>query len=210
MIGNQQIALQPGQFIFGRKKASKETRLSERSIRTCVYNLCTLGNLTIKTTNRFSLITIVNWELYQDKGIKTTSKTTNDRPATDHIQQCNNETKGICDSKKSPLSQEKKKEKSTRKETNPQVKEIIAYFFSTLKDMHEIQPVPVEASDAKLVKLALQKLDSKRVKDLIHWYISKGFLKDGSPDGDKYRLRLALSNFQINEFNEKGAWLYGY
>jgi hypothetical protein len=93
IVGNRQIILQPGQFVFGRKKASKETRLSERSIRTCVYNLCTLGNLTIKTTNKFSLITIVNWELYQNKGIKTTSKMTSNRPATDHIQELKNKKK---------------------------------------------------------------------------------------------------------------------
>lgn len=119
--------------------------------------------------------------------------------------------KRICDLEKSPsLSQEKNNKKPTRKETNPQVREIISYFFSTLKDMHEIKSLPVEAADAKLVKLALQKLDAKKVKDLLHWYLSKGFLKDGSPDADKYRLRLALSNFQIDEFKEKGAWLYGY
>ena len=35
-VGFQEITLQPGQFIFGRKKASKELKMSERKIRTCI------------------------------------------------------------------------------------------------------------------------------------------------------------------------------
>jgi len=92
MIGTQQVTLQPGQFVFGRKTASKETGLSEQSIRTYVHNLYTWGNLTIKSTNKYSLITVVNWELYQSKETKITSKLTSNQPATNHIQQCNNVT----------------------------------------------------------------------------------------------------------------------
>ena len=55
----------PGQFIFGRKVASKETGLTEREIRTIIAFLIKCGNLTIKTTNKFSIITIVNWSIYQ-------------------------------------------------------------------------------------------------------------------------------------------------
>jgi hypothetical protein len=90
IIGNQQITLQPGQFIFGRRKASKETGLSEQSIRASVHNLYTLGNLTIKTTNKFSVITVVNWASYQIVTNKVTSKVTSTQPAPNHIQQCNN------------------------------------------------------------------------------------------------------------------------
>lgn len=83
MIGSQQITLQSGQFIFGREKAARETGLSPRSVRTCVHNLYTMGNLTIKTTNRYSIITITNWELYQAKENEATNKPTKDRPASD-------------------------------------------------------------------------------------------------------------------------------
>ena len=39
-IGFQEIALEKGQFIFGRLQASKETKLSEQSVRTCLF-ICT-------------------------------------------------------------------------------------------------------------------------------------------------------------------------
>jgi hypothetical protein len=90
IIGNQQITLQPGQFISGRKKASKETGLSEQQIRTCIDSLKTMQNLTIKTTNKFSVVTVVNWASYQSDTNKVTSKVTSNQPATNHIQQCNN------------------------------------------------------------------------------------------------------------------------
>lgn len=67
IIGLQIIHLLPGQFIFGRKKASQETGLTEREIRTIIEFLRKAGNLTIKTTNKFSIITIVNWHIYQSR-----------------------------------------------------------------------------------------------------------------------------------------------
>jgi len=65
IVGLQRVHLLPGQFIFGRRKAAEETGLSEREIRTIVELLKKSGNLTIKTTNKFSIITIINWPTYQ-------------------------------------------------------------------------------------------------------------------------------------------------
>jgi len=67
IVGLQVIHLMPGQFIFGRKMAADETRLTEREIRTILEFLKKNGNLTIKTTNKFSVITITNWGTYQSR-----------------------------------------------------------------------------------------------------------------------------------------------
>jgi len=64
--GFQEVHLDPGQFIFGRHKAAKETGLSEREIRTCLDSLSKAGNLTSKATNRFSILSVVNWDTYQN------------------------------------------------------------------------------------------------------------------------------------------------
>ena len=81
------IEIQPGQMIFGRKKLSRQLGVSERSIRTCIERLKTTNEVTIKTTNKFSLLTIENYRVYQSSEnkttSKTTSKTTNKRPAND-------------------------------------------------------------------------------------------------------------------------------
>lgn len=64
-VGFQEVILQPGEFIFGRQMASKELHLSERTVRSCLDFLKKAGNVTIKTTNKFSVITVVNWHSYQ-------------------------------------------------------------------------------------------------------------------------------------------------
>lgn len=82
----QEIILQPGQLIFGRKKAAEEIPLSEQEIRTCIRFLEKIGNLTIKSTNRFSIITITNWSIYQDKECRVNQhinqQLTSKQPAT--------------------------------------------------------------------------------------------------------------------------------
>lgn len=70
IVGLQVIHLLPGQFIFGRKKAAEETGLTEREIRTIIDFLRNVGNLTIKTTNKFSIISIINWTIYQSEEIE--------------------------------------------------------------------------------------------------------------------------------------------
>lgn len=81
------IKINRGQLIFGRKKAAETLGITERAIRTCLERLKTTNEVTIKTTNRFSLITVVNYEDYQSNEEKTTSKTTsvsaNKRPTSD-------------------------------------------------------------------------------------------------------------------------------
>jgi hypothetical protein len=65
VVGLQTVHLTPGQFIFGLKKASQEIGLTLRETRTRIEYLKKAGNLTIKTTNRFSIVSIVNWQTYQ-------------------------------------------------------------------------------------------------------------------------------------------------
>lgn len=78
-----------GQLLTGRKQLSESTGLSERSVRTCLNLLKSTNELTIKTTSKYSVITIINYDLYQDNDDESTSKTTSkqsgDRPSTDQV-----------------------------------------------------------------------------------------------------------------------------
>lgn len=75
VVGFQEVVLQPGQFIFGLKKASEQTGLSLQNIRTCIKFLEKCKNLTCKSTNKFSVITIINWDTYQGNDIETNNQT---------------------------------------------------------------------------------------------------------------------------------------
>lgn len=65
MVGLQEVYLEKGQFVFGRKVASSELKMSESKTYRLIKKLETMQNLNIKANNKYSIITIANWELYQ-------------------------------------------------------------------------------------------------------------------------------------------------
>ena len=57
--------LVPGQAIIGRQKMAKELGFSEQQIRTALKKLESTGEITLLTTNRFTIATVENWDFYQ-------------------------------------------------------------------------------------------------------------------------------------------------
>jgi len=91
-VGNIEVELEPGQLVVGRKKLALELKMSEQTVRTILNRLKTAGNLTIKSTNRFSIVSIVNWDTYNGNGIENNQQVnqqlTSNQPATNHKQEC--------------------------------------------------------------------------------------------------------------------------
>ena len=67
------IHLKPGQIATGRKKIAQCTDLSENKVYRALTALKSLGNIEIKSTNKYSIITVVNWDKYQDENGKRTA-----------------------------------------------------------------------------------------------------------------------------------------
>lgn len=80
----QGITVLRGQVITGRKELSAKTGISEQSLRTCLKRLENTGEILIKSTSNYSVITVCNYESYQseEKEINqpSTSGLTNDQP----------------------------------------------------------------------------------------------------------------------------------
>ena len=76
-----------GQILTGRQRLSEKLRISERNIRTCLSRLEKTGELTIKTTSKYSIITLCNYDTYQTEKLLTDQQSdqqpTSNRPATD-------------------------------------------------------------------------------------------------------------------------------
>ena len=72
-----------GQLITGRKSIAKATGLTERQVRTSLANLKKTGETTSKSTNRFTVVTICNYNKYQIKENKNDQQTANKRPTSD-------------------------------------------------------------------------------------------------------------------------------
>ena len=82
----QGIVIKRGQTFVGRKKLSKTLGISQQTIRTCLTRLKATSEITTKTTNKYTVITIVKYNEYQTTQQKTTTKTTkkstNNQPTT--------------------------------------------------------------------------------------------------------------------------------
>lgn len=88
MIGNQYINLEPGQFVTGRDALAEEynrdlspsKRVKPLTLWRWIQKLEKLENLNIKSTNKYSVITVVNWSEYQETEQQMNNKrTTNEQ-----------------------------------------------------------------------------------------------------------------------------------
>ena len=80
------VTIGTGECVFGRKKWAKELGLSEQNIRTALSHLQSTNEITITSTNKFSVIHVVKWEFWQiDNGLSTnevTNKVNENQPTT--------------------------------------------------------------------------------------------------------------------------------
>lgn len=63
------IQLQRGEIITSTPTMMKDTKLSEQQIRTCIKRLKSTGEITCKSTNKFTIITICNYDRYQSEDL---------------------------------------------------------------------------------------------------------------------------------------------
>lgn len=63
-----------GEFLTGRKSLSSSTGLTEQQIRTSLSKLKSTNEITIKTTSRNSVITVIKYDDYQQNNQQATSK----------------------------------------------------------------------------------------------------------------------------------------
>jgi hypothetical protein len=76
--------LEPGQFITSLESIVKKSGrgISIQNVRTALKRFKKLGFLTVVPTNKNTLITIVNWEFYQERENYSTNKITSKQQAT--------------------------------------------------------------------------------------------------------------------------------
>lgn len=137
MVGNQMIHLKPGQLVTGRKKISRDLGLDESKIRRLINKLELAENVTITPTNKFTLVTIANWDFFQGREEKATSKTADNRPTNDQQMTTN------------------KNEKNYKKSFSPDGEAYRCALFLA-KNIHQRLPKSKPTTEATLQKWADQ------------------------------------------------------
>lgn len=113
------VSIKRGEFLTGRKELAKETGLSEQQIKTALNKLKSTQEITIKATNKFSIIKIENYCSYQDK--KNDSNQQIEQPTTNNQLTINQQSTTTKNEKK------EKNEKKVSKFTKPTLKEVEDY-----------------------------------------------------------------------------------
>src|SRR3990167_566764 len=89
--GRDTVMLERGQLVLGRDELSALLGVSPRTIRTVLSWFQKRSELTSKTTNRGSILTIVNYDLYaclkKENDQENDQEPTNSRPKTDHSEE---------------------------------------------------------------------------------------------------------------------------
>jgi hypothetical protein len=108
-----------GSLLTGLKKLKDKTGISIQSIRTSLNKLKSTSKLTIKTNNKHSVITINNYDLYQDTNKQTNKQLTNNQQTTNKQLTTN------------------KNEKKVKNEKNVKKRESISQKFPNLESIQE-------------------------------------------------------------------------
>lgn len=158
------IHLKPGQIATGRKKIAQCTDLNENKVYRALTVLKSLGNIEIKATNKYSIITVVNWDKYQDENVKRiSSEQQNNSKTTTEEQQD--------DSKRT----QHKNGKNGKKEKNI----YICSFFQSVWDEY-----PKKLGKNKVTKAAMEQLEEAgeaTVMSAVRRYVEK-IKRDGTDE----------------------------
>ena len=76
LVGQRIVSLKKGEFVFGRKQASEELKMTESTIYKYIKLLEKLQMISIKSNNKFSIVSIEKWEDYQIEELKNNNKIT--------------------------------------------------------------------------------------------------------------------------------------
>ena len=77
----QGIVIKRGQLVTSNASMRRDLKLSEQQIRTCIKRLISTGEITYKATNRYVIITICNYDRYQENK-SAANEQNNEQPNT--------------------------------------------------------------------------------------------------------------------------------
>lgn len=178
----QGITIERGQIVTSYRELADELRLSIREIRTAVNHLKTTGELTLKTTPKYGLYTINNYDKYQEVTLKQSpERQSSDSQPTVNRQQSKKARK---QESKNNIYTPQAAEKNSSAQKLDFESLISSYPESTkllLRDWHDIRKKKRAAETEKAIQLNLNKLSdlakksSLSIDDYLQEIIRRGW-----------------------------------
>jgi len=144
------VLVKKGQVITGRKKISRETGLSSQVIRTCLNRLKSTNEITIETTNKYSIITLIKWELYQCSEIKS-----NQQNNQQNNQQLTN--KQPTDNQQITTKEEREERKKEKNDKDIVAKAPVISFNSLINDFSDNEELRESLKAYKEMRMGMKK-----------------------------------------------------
>lgn len=197
-----------GSLVIGRKSLAATLGISERNVRTALKHLKMTNEVTIISTNKFSIVTVVNWEKYQANYKKVTNKSTNvltnNRPASD--QQVTTEK----EYKNKELKNIKEEYKEENSPSISNTMEDIQNLFNSICIFFEPCSV-ITKTRLEKIKILLQKYSYEDIKDVFEKANACDFLLGKNDRGWKasFDWLIDIDNFvKVKEENYKSTSMY--
>ncbi|HFI5803278.1 TPA: hypothetical protein ACGRKS_001664, partial [Listeria monocytogenes] len=175
-LGQQIVKLNPGQFVIGREKLEEAMNIGLKNKRTALtwwrrlQKLEKAQMLNIKSYNKFSIVTIENWGLYQGSDIENEQQNeqqTNNKRTTDE-QQTNTNNK----------DNKEKNEKNDNKDNNKRQNKfdevhlsLANLLFEMIKENNPEEREPKLEKWANDIRIMIEQdnRDTEKVKNAIIW-----------------------------------------
>lgn len=188
LLGNQMVKLEVGQFVTGRKVMAEELnaglkpekKLSEKSWSRYLKNLEKWQMLTIKTTNKYSIVTVVNYRFYQE--LENESVHQNDQQLTNNCPTSDQQlttNKNVKNDKNKYIDEIKK----FRNSYSPEVQKLIDSYWNVIKRTRKTNKISYSVIYKTMEKWA------KFEPIIIHYAIKKHIENyDDEEHNEKYTL----------------------
>ena len=163
-----------GQLITSRKHLSVELQLSEQAIRTALEHLKSTKEITIKTTSKYTIISIINYNLYQN--------VPDNQPTSNQLSTGNQPTSNQQSTNNQPQSKNDKKEKNDKKDNNISInyQSVIDLFNSVCTSLPSVKKLTDKRR--RQIKNAYNLLEGISFEEFFRMVESSDFLTGRSGD----------------------------
>lgn len=182
------IVIKRGQLVTSLDSIKSKTGLSLQTIRTCIKRLKSTSEITSKSTNRFTIVTILKYDSYQEnkepantqtnkpanKQLTNDQQTTNKQLTTNNND--NNDNNGL-DTKASLLTDEQ----STQDNLN--YAEIVKFFNSETNGVFGEVRYPISEKRKQSIRARVREHGKKAFADVVRKASVSNFLKGGNNRG---------------------------
>lgn len=197
-----------GSLVTSYSSLSRDLRLSIKSVRTAIKHLKKTGEVTVKVTNKFSIITIENWEkfqgAYEDKG-KQNGRQNGIQVAVKGQSKGNNK-----EYKNKELKNIKEEYKEENSPSISNTMEDIQNLFNSICIFFEPCSV-ITKTRLEKIKILLQKYSYEDIKDVFEKANACDFLLGKNDRGWKasFDWLIDIDNFvKVKEENYKSTSMY--